>query len=635
MAKKSLTQVDKITKSYKFAKDSYADAIEKSQKAVRYLNNESWTTDEKNTAKLHSKPTLTYNIIIPIISTLQGNEQLNAKRAQFKALNVESVPLVDIIQDRYNALTDEQDLEEKIQIAFGDALTTRMGGWIERNFMMNAEGYLDYTYRNINNMRIYVDPETRASDFKLEQCRWVIKEGWETLDIIKERYSIDQSELKSQEEIGWYNQLQQVFARFTNSNYTDNINYDKENDRYKILEMQERVTQKICKVYDGEKYLSVSIPEFNKMRAENPGIVKLAEMEEDKIKVSAVIPFFENALVLDKDLDLPVARFDCFPIFSYNYNIQVTEQTCLVDLLVDVQDDINKGKSQARDYVTQMLSGGIFIDKREKEAIKQLKTKGNQPNQVYELNNPAALPQKLPPGNIPPDILNNAENSFQYAHRVSLISEAMRGETARSGESGVLFEQKVQRAAAAINPYFRNVQRLRKHIAEDFVDNFSYVYSETERVIVVKQKDVFIEKLINLNTGSKVLNSVANASLYVELDEGQDNITTKEDNFNKMLALINVISQVNPQFVDIKTLLENAPVVGADKMIEYIDKMLQSQAQQAEAQGQVAQQQQQLELTKQALENVKMERGMATDEQKLRLDAEKLKSNKNTNKAEA
>jgi hypothetical protein len=288
-----------------------------------------------------------------------------------------------------------------------------------------------------------------------------------------------------------------------------------------------------------------------------------------------------------------------------------------VDLLLDIQDDVNKAKSQVRDYVTQILSGGVFIDKREKETIKALKEKGNQPNMVYELNNPAIMPQKMPPSSLPPDIMLNAENSVAFAQRVSLVSEAMKGETARSGESGVLFEQKVQRAAAAINPYFKNLSRLRKILAKDFVDNFSHVYSEKDRVLNVKEDSVFSQLIINLDIPSQVFNDVRNPSLYVELDEGEGNVTNIEDNFNKMLALSQMIGQINPALVDIRTLVESSPIPGSDKFVEFIDETMQMQ-------GEASQRQSDLDNTKQVLENVKTERGMMTDEEKLRIEAKKV-----------
>ncbi len=617
------SKADKVLKCYQYSKDAFEDARTASEKAVRYVNNESWSESELAKAETHGKPTLKYNIIIPIISTLQGNEQLNRKKALFKPTTTDGIEVSDIIQGRWNAIIDEQNIEEKIQIAFVDALTTRVGGWIERRFKVNSEGYLDFDYNVINNMRIFIDPETRANDYTLKHCQWIVKEGWETLDVIKEEYGLKPEDYNLEdyeEKVGWWTQLTKTFQRFKDEIYSgDSENYDKENDRYKVLELQERTTRKMYKVYDGENYFRMEPEDFAMVKRDNPSLTKVLEIDEDRIHRTTLIPFFNNAILVDEEDKNTNASFDVFPVFSYNYNIQVSEQTSLVDLLVDVQDDINKSKSQVRDYVTQILSGGIFIDKREKETVKKLKQKGNQPNQVYELNNPANMPQKMPPGTIPPDIMLNAENSFDYAHRVSLISAAMRGETARSGESGVLFQQKVQRAAAAVNPYFKNVSRLRKALAEDFVDNFAYAYSEQDRIVDIKdEKQIFGEAIINLQAAGEIINDVSNPSIFVELDEGEENITNKEDNFNQMLALINIISQINPAMVDIEQLVGNAPIKNADKMVAYIQQVKESQAAQGEQQSQI-------ENTKSMLENMKIERGMVTEEEKLKIAATKSK----------
>ena len=209
-----------------------------------------------------------------------------------------------------------------------------------------------------------------------------------------------------------------------------------------------------------------------------------------------------------------------------------------------------------------------------------------------------------------------------YADRVSMVNQAMRGNVEQSGESGVLFKQKVERAAAAVNPYFKNLQNLRKAIAQDFIDNFGYVYAEEDRVMKFKNPDnIFVETVVNLKMAGQVINDVSNPSLFVEMEEGTDKITQKEDNFEKMLALINIISQINPQFVDIRTLISNAPVTGVDKMLSYIDQMI-------EAQSQASQEEAQMEKTKATLENQKIERGMINDEEKLRIEAAKATNQK-------
>jgi hypothetical protein len=158
-------------------------------------------------------------------------------------------------------------------------------------------------------------------------------------------------------------------------------------------------------------------------------------------------------------------------------------------------------------------------------------------------------------------------------------------------------------------------------LAKDFVDNFNYVYSEMDRVIRVKEEGKFNETIMNLSVGAQVFNDVRNPSLYVELDEGESNITQKEDNFNRMVAMANLIGSINPQLVDIRTLVESAPITGSEKFVEYIDQTMQMQSE-------AAQRQSELDTTKQALDNMKTERGMVTDEEKLRLDAQKIGQDK-------
>ena len=82
-----------------------------------------------------------------------------------------------------------------------------------------------------------------------------------------------------------------------------------------------------------------------------------------------------------------------------------------------------------------------------------------------------------------------------------------------------------------------------------------------------------------------------------------------------MVALANLIGTINPQLVDIRTLVENAPIVGSEKFVEYIDQTMQMQSE-------AAQRQSELDTTKQTLDNIKTERGMVTDEEKLRVQME-------------
>ena len=148
------------------------------------------------------------------------------------------------------------------------------------------------------------------------------------------------------------------------------------------------------------------------------------------------------------------------------------------------------------------------------------------------------------------------QDSQAMVDKISLLNEAMVGGPGKSGESGILFEQKVERAAAAINPYYKNISILRKIILEDFVDNFNYVYSERNRPITGKGEDgKLFQTILNLQLGyDEVLNDTSNLSAYVELDEGQDSVTVREENFNKLLAWYNILLEANPQAASVAAL---------------------------------------------------------------------------------
>ena len=610
---------DKVLKCYRHSVDSFADAVSDSEELMRYAAaNLQWTDAQITEAETNKKPHLTYNIIIPILMTLQGNEQLARRRARIKPNYRDQAETSEIIQGRFNQIEDEQELENKLQSAFFDALITKVGGWIQRDFVMNDEGYLDFKYTVPKNMNIHPDPELLQTDVELEHIRWLVKETWMSLDTIMSKYDLGYVPEKGEAKY-WWRSLSDIVKKFTESFYsTKNEFYSKENDTYKVLEMQERVAEKAWVCFDGYDYFKLTEDEFYKAREINKSIQKLNQVENYKIKITTVIPYFENMVVYNKESRIPTKNFDVFPMFSYSFNIQSSEGTCFVHLLKDLQDDLNKSNSQFRDMITQMASGATIIKGREPEAVDLLQEKGNQPNLVVNIKGQHSEISRLGPQQISPEINTQAEKAFIHAERISQVTPTVKGQTERSGESGVLFQKKLEAASAAINPYFKNLSTLRKVIAKDFVDNFAQIYSDENRPVTIKGKKGIREQvIINLNYAGQYFNNVKNASMYVEIDEGEDNKTTREENFNQLLALSQLIAQINPAYVDVVTLLEAAPITGVDKFIEHIQQTMQAQGEQ---QGQMAQ----MENTKAQLENLKTEKEIESIDDKTKLDALKL-----------
>lgn len=587
MAAKISKVADGVIKVYEHVLKSFHDATEKAEENMRYVINQPYTKIEIEEAAAANKPLLKYNILIPALLAIVGNEQLYKRKAIFKARDKQTAEVVELLQARWEAIIDEQNLEEKIQTALFDALISQRGGWIQVDIKMNDEGYRDYTYEVGNNLRVFPDPEFLATDFMMDRCRYLVKEGWYAAEDVIEDYDLREKAydmIKRELEVSWFEKLQREVRRFYNKEYSQRISniYNKDNDLVLVIELQKKVNTLVYRCHNGEGLYSEHTPEeYKEKLKEDPSLKIIDSAKKQVMRRTTIVPYFDNVVALDEDVDQPFCTFDMFNVFSYAFNIPVTEIPSLIEIIKDMQDDINKGKSQARDYITQILGGGFFMDSREEEAIKIMQEDAGKANLIVPLKNMQIKPERFAPGTIPSEVFINPDNSLAFADRITLINSAMRGETERSGESGRLFEQKVTRSITAINPYFKNTSNMRYALAVHFADTVGDTYSDIDRPIVVKQGDGKLgNAIINLEILGKVLNDVRNPSLYVELDEGEQNTIIKEENFEKLLAIYNLIIQANPQVAArlVMVLVEQAPIKNVDKFIAVIEEELQKQS---------------------------------------------------------
>ena len=626
MAEGISPEAQKVMTAYRRSRNEFNQARIDSEKAMRYINNDSWDPTDLANAISAKKPALKYPVMMPILQAIVGNEQLSAKKGHVKANDAESIQMVDMVQNRWNMLNDEQEVEDKIQLAFTDALITKMGGFIERRFVVNELGYLDYDYRVANNFRLHFDPETITSDYKLDKCNWLIKESWPTLDELRATHGEEEA-FEHEKKINWWDKLTGYLKRIKEGSYSTSDGFNKENNTYQSLEMEERVVKKYIKAWDGSsfEYTRFTPEEYLKAKRTNPKLQMLKEDYDFNIHVTTVIPFFQDIVVKDEDFVQAerVSNFSIFPIFSYSLSTQAIEATSAMDMMLDVQDDINKGKSQVRDYIQQIVSAITLVSNREKDLLESIIRKKGQPGQVYGARDVEKALKKIGPDTIPAEILIHPDAAYEFLVNITGIGKSLFGQSERSGESGVLFQKKIERAAAVINPYYRNVSRLRKSLLEDFIDNFAFVYADQDRLIQLKdakglQGQAYLNLTFRDNQGiEQTLNSTKNLSLYVELDEGQDSITAREENFENSMAMFSMISNVNPNAASalIPALLEDAPIRNKDQWLELIQGSLQEQAGGAAAQDQLAQ-------FSEMMKNEQVRRGMITDQEKLQLEAD-------------
>jgi len=607
-------RVDKVLRLHRYSADAFLSARKSSEKAMRYINNIQWHPDDVAQNKKMKKPYLTYNIMIPIIAALKGHEELMRRRPKIRSINNKETYIAEILQGRFNAIMNEQDYAEKRLLVFIDALATRMGGWVQRDIIPNELGYLDFHYSVPNNMRIYLDPETRQYD--LSDSGWLIKEGWYSLEEIEEKWGIDKNLAYKEADLKFWEKIIYSIKQMTESSYSKEDHYDKYNDKYRVYEMQERVEQPCYILFNGSEYEYVFKSEYDKNKEEYKGFDIVKSDTKKRMKLITVSPFFENVVLDDSFSNLPTNNFDVFPAWCYNFNIQKSETTSLGELLIDPQDDLNVSMSQIREFVTKSISSAMYVP-RDKKLAEDIRKHGNAAGQVYDTKSGDNKPYRMAPENLQQEILLSAQQPIQLIAAISGVQDALLGREGKSSESGALRQRKVESAAAAINDFFHNLWLMDLLIAKDYVDLFPYVYSEKDRIIRIKQaRGTFDEQIINLEWGSEVLNNVENLSMYVEIDQGEDSVNVQEDAFEKWLALANVLAGINPAFVDVRGLVEKAPIPDVDSWIEHIDKVTQEEGVDSERAKNLME-------IKQTLETIKIERDMEIDSEKVAIERTK------------
>lgn len=522
--------VNEINKIYDFLTDRYKKSFDESDKNFNYINNNCWDENTKIYLDKLGKPHLTYNFLFSVINTLVGNEQVSRKKIKFKAQTVEDETRAEIVQKRWETLSEEQSVEHKLQDIFQAGMIYNHGGWLQWRVdfddMFNAEFFVE----KVNPFDIM--PEHESARYDLSDCSYILKKVWMSIEDIKKRFS--DAELKD-ESRNWWDKLLDYISHNTasiNAKY-----YDKYNDKYLLLELQKKV-DRVCNIVEiNGKTLSLTDDEINRIKESGEKVNVVAKRSGKRIRKTIVAPYFNEAVLYDADMPYPFPYFDVIPFYTQSFDNDACERKSLISYLTDAQDDINKAKSQHAEIVANLTSRETAVVSYDTKAIEAFENSAGEANAVIpvqSINNYQAINRSA---GISPEILNRSVDGVNMIDRISQINSAMRGESERSGETGVLFDSKLNRAAMSINSYYESLSKTRKMLAQVYADLFPFIYFEMNRILNIKDNDNFTDIVINIETGNGIINDMTNFSKNLIVTESDSTITKIEEEFNKEMFI--------------------------------------------------------------------------------------------------
>ncbi len=542
---------------------------DRTREVRRYINHDPYSTAEKASANANNKPLMRYAVVISKITTVVGNESGNRREVTFNADSWEHENEIALLKKNFDFLQKREKLEDLLLSQLTDGLLYPTGGWIRRYIESDKKGYLTYKWRRWDTLDVHPDGKMKMND--LSDCRFIVWDDWMSWDEI--RFLASKSSFTELNQ-DWWKQLESWYDPTV-----ENTTEYKDGDRYLVCQQEEIRETPVTVVMMEGSFLTVTDKELGKLAKGSYQVIR--EISEKRVFITTIVPG-ANLVIEKTEYALPVTRLSGFVCFSYNFHIQKTKQASLAYLMLDVQDRINKGKSQEVDYITQQLSNVWHVDKKETEAIKQLQVSAGEPTSVVpykNINNRAVRDSGAVNSASISTIQNGVMGDLNFLQEVSNITAAMEGKKGNSAESGVLYDSKVSQGLRATNIYYEAKARVAEEIASDYLQTVPFVYFEDDRVIETSAEyhGGLGYEIVNLKYDEEnIKNNIRQAVGYAELDASASTPNRLEEVFNQNMVFVRTLLDAGypPEQIDWSLLVKHSTL--KDKQL-WIDMMSKGQ----------------------------------------------------------
>jgi len=579
--------IQNIVSVYEDARSLWATSFDKARKCYEFVMNQQWTDTERQAFIKRGNAPMVYNMILPRLYNLIGTEQLNRRSTVIRPFSQGQQPLADLLNGIFKNNWELKSGEDELIKVFSDGLIMPIPGSLQITVLPDEAGFMDYNYTALNPFSVTYDP--KHTDAKLRDCRFVITQRWLRLDEITDTYGNKAGlEMKGYNRKWWQTLSENMANAFSGLFGRDDVEgdwFDKDNETYKVLEMQARYIEKrelFVNTQTGE-YFVIKKEDVEMFKAQVPMAFHVGETDVKKIWITTICPYF-NVTLLDEPNWLDTDMYDIIPYYSFTFNNIKTENSSLVYALLDPQRNLNKREIQKSSFIDRAMSAPLFFSHEDRDAKEEYEERGNLPNKAILLRNLKFPPFRASPSQMPNDAWNDIADSENKMNDISGINDTARGQSQYSNESGRLFEMKAQRVGATINPYLRSLSQTRKMIGEYFLSTVKQVYSEPNRVVNVSDaRHNIYQSVLNLQTGDQTFNDITSFNGRVIIDEGDRSPTKLQENLQTKLA---IAQMMNPQLVNWEWVLKDSDLPDVQEQIDYINMMMGLQAQQqAQQQG--------------------------------------------------
>lgn len=332
-----------------------------------------------------------------------------------------------------------------------------------------------------------LDPNWKGTSTKDLNNIWTFT--WMSIEKMKEKYSLKRDLIENEQYL--IEQLGETYEQ-------DNIDWNKDipekhGDQYLVIQHNYLKREKVTREFDPESgivFWEWMDEDQKRAMAQEYGVADTQEITlwDNFEYVTTLAPGLTLRFPLvDQKEEFQIGRLKYFPWATERMNGKVLP---MIDQLRDAQMEINKRQATITLAAETAVTSGISVDEaivgmdqRKKEEFEK-----NRGNPRYVLWQKAGTSRTFPNAmqqivktQIPGDLFNIVNEMIDLMDRLVPQPAASEGRSEKSGESGILFAQKVEIAKTMQTTMLSSIKQLWNDIGEAYFFLAKQVYSEGRR----------------------------------------------------------------------------------------------------------------------------------------------------------
>lgn len=638
----------KVQNLYEEMKLAWGPFRERALRAFEYVIGNQIDEEVRSELQAERRPALVFNLMQNKVVTIAGMLEANAtymraipvREGDEQLSDIHTVVVSDWAMPNCNG-------NREMGKAGIDASICGLGWtnnfWTTRS---NPEG--QWVTESVDPFMVMFDPNARKAD--QSDWRYLVYSAFYTAEeilgiygprltydqkkTIKERDKMIQNFMEDKKKpLGWVDRLWSGFSDAwdsirgtTKDGGTDyekgliNDFVDARTGRYRVIELHDRRTKVIDRLYNPATRKSLEIEEIDGetdeareariqkelktlqqasvIQAQAQSMVTGGQPQEanggqffrdcfsrEELWITAVVPTLlpDNPL-LEQPYPKHRNGFAIKPVFGYDFHPDITKIQSLIQVLMDPQDSYNQRRMTTLELLMDAVNPDVEYPvgsiKPTEEALWKSKERGIL--KPYSVVQGAKPEMQHPLAEAIVGLKGFAEEDRGLSEQLTAITPNAQGLEESAGESGVLFAQRVQRSMQALAYFFGNLQFHQQEVFK-YCDTMLQVFLTMPRKIRILDKTNQPNWLpLNMPTILGTMNDFTQGEYDFIPDSKTLGETAKQIKFAEAVSFIKIIP---PELVMWPKLFElwDSPV--ADEMGQYAQAMLgmQVQAQQRAA----------------------------------------------------